>query len=154
MAFVCKSCTGAYASANALHNHTRRFPVGSRCPPTTNDENSMSSPLTWMPGRCVAFRVQRTLANEPQRTTSVINTRRPHAWPVGGTSAKMRLRQSADSDGPASPPPALAATARRRRQWRRRQRRRSILLDSTEPLKTQEEMEAEPATAASSRTIY
>ena len=31
-----------------------------------------------------------------------------------------------------------------RRQWRR-QRRRSILLDSTEPLKTQEEVEAEPA---------
>ena len=105
----------------------------------------MSSPLTWMPGRCVAFRVQRTLANEPQRTTSVINTRRPHAWSVGGTSAKMRLPQIADSDGPASPPPVLAAAARRRRQWRRRQRRRSILLDSTEPLKTQEEMEAEPA---------
>ena len=33
-------------SANALRNHTRRFPVGSPCPPMTNDEYSMLSPLT------------------------------------------------------------------------------------------------------------
>ena len=95
--FVCESCTGAYASANALHNHTRRFTVGSRCPPMTNDKNSMLSPLTWMPGRCVAIRVRRTFANEPLRTTCVINTRHPRSWCVGGTSAKMQLPQSADT---------------------------------------------------------
>ena len=49
----------------------------------------MLSPLTWMPGRCVAIRVR--------RTTCVINTRHPRSWCVGGTSAKMRLPQSADT---------------------------------------------------------
>ena len=136
-------------------------PVGSCCPPMTNDECSMLSPLTWMPGRCVAIRVRRTFANEPLPTTCVINARHPRSRCVGGTPAKMRLPQSAGTTSltgvvsswrgrasatrcrhgllqmvPLSPPPALgaaAATRRRKRQWRRRQRRRSILLDSTEP---------------------
>ena len=57
----------------------------------------MFSPLTWMPGRCVATRVRRIFANEPLRTTCVSNTRHPRSRCVGGTSAKMRLPQSADT---------------------------------------------------------
>ena len=60
-------------------------------------EYSMLSPLTWMPGRCVAIRVRRAFANEPLPTTCVINARHPRSWCVGGTSAKMRLPQSADT---------------------------------------------------------
>ena len=48
-------------------------------------------------GRSVATRVRRTFANEPLRTTCAINTRHPRSWCERGTSAKMRLPQSADT---------------------------------------------------------